>query len=83
MDSYQSIKRVFTLGARYPQQVARLRVGIGIWLLALTGILYGTGHAGRWGWLLVPTAALHPRARGPSVTPSRTSRAASDLECFC
>jgi hypothetical protein len=59
MDSSQSIKRVFTLGPRYPQQVARLRVGIGIWLLSLTGILYGTGHAGRWGWLLLPTAALH------------------------
>jgi len=59
MDIYQSIKRVFQLGSRYPQQVARLRVGIGIWLLVLTAILYGTGHGGQWGWLLVPTAALH------------------------
>jgi len=59
MDGYQSIKRVFQLGSRYPQQVARLRVGIGIWLLFLTAALYGSGHGGQWGWLLPVTAALH------------------------
>ncbi len=59
MDVYQSIKRVFQLGSTYPQQVARLRVGVGIWLLILTAILYGSGHGGQWGWLLVVGAALH------------------------
>lgn len=59
MDGYQSIKRVFTLGSRYPRQVARLRVGIGIWLLVLTAALYGSGHGGQWAWLLAVTAALH------------------------
>jgi hypothetical protein len=59
MDGYQSIKRVFTLGSRYPRQVARVRVGVGVWLLLLTALLYGSGHGGQWGWLLAATAALH------------------------
>lgn len=59
MNGYRSIKRVFQLGSRYPRQVARVRVGVGIWLLFLTAILYGSGHGGRWGWLLLVGAALH------------------------
>lgn len=59
MDGDQAIKRVFKLGSRYPQQVARVRVGVGIWLLFLTAILYGSGRGGWWGWLLVVAAALH------------------------
>jgi hypothetical protein len=59
MDGYQSIKRVFQLGSRHPQRVARVRVCVGIWLLVLTAILYGSGHGGQWGWLLVVAAALH------------------------
>jgi hypothetical protein len=59
MDSYRSIKRVFQLGSRYPRQVARVRVGVGIWLLFLTAILYRSGHGGQWGWLLVVAATLH------------------------
>jgi hypothetical protein len=59
MDGNQPIKRVFQLGSRHPQQVARVRVGVGIWLLVLTAILYGSGHGGQWGWLLVVGAAVH------------------------
>ena len=59
MDGYQSIKRVFTLGSRYPRQVARVRIGIGIYLLLLTAILYDSGHGGQWAWLLAVAAALH------------------------
>jgi hypothetical protein len=59
MDGDRSIKRVSQLGSRYPKQVARVRVGVGIWLLFLTAILYGSGHGGRWEWLLVVGAALH------------------------
>jgi membrane protease YdiL (CAAX protease family) len=59
MDGHQSIKRVFQLESRYPREVARLRVGVGIWLLFLTAVLYGSGHGGQWGWLLVVAAALH------------------------
>ncbi len=59
MNAYQSIKRVCQLGSRYPLQVARVRVGVGIWLLFLTAWMYGSGHGGQWGWLLVVAAALH------------------------
>jgi hypothetical protein len=59
MNGDRSIKRVFQLGSRYPQQVARVRVGVGIWLLCLTAILYGSGRGGQWGWLLVVGAPLH------------------------
>ena len=59
MDGYQSVKGVFQLGSRYPLQIARVRVGVGIWLLFLTVFLYGSGHGGRWGWLLAVTAMLH------------------------
>ncbi len=59
MDGCQSIKRGSELGSRYPQQVARVRIGVGIWLLVLTAILYGSGHSGPWEWLLVAGAALH------------------------
>ena len=55
----QSTERGVQLGARYPQQVALVRVGVGIWLLSLTAIFYGTGHANPWEWLLVVGAALH------------------------
>jgi hypothetical protein len=43
----------------HPQLVARVRVGVGIWLLTLTAVLYGSGHGGWWEGLLVATAALH------------------------
>jgi hypothetical protein len=59
MDGNQPIKRTLQLGSRYPRQVARVRVGVGIWLLFLTAFLYGTGHGGKWGWLLPLTAVLH------------------------
>jgi hypothetical protein len=36
-----------------------VRVGIGIWLLVITAILYGSGRGGWWGALLIPAAALH------------------------
>lgn len=47
------------LGSRYPRQIAWLRVGIGLWLMLVTTVLYITGHAGQWGWLLPGVAALH------------------------
>jgi predicted PurR-regulated permease PerM len=36
-----------------------VRVLCGLWLVALTAILYGYGLGGWWGVLLVPAAALH------------------------
>jgi hypothetical protein len=47
------------LGSRYPSQIAWLRVGIGLWLMLLTAILYSTGHGGHWAWLLLIGSALH------------------------
>jgi hypothetical protein len=36
-----------------------VRVVIGVWLVFLTAVLYGSGHGGWWGALLVPAATLH------------------------
>ncbi len=59
MDGHQSPRRVFRLGSRNPEHVARVRVGVGIWLLFLTAILYASGYAAGWEWLLVLVAAVH------------------------
>jgi hypothetical protein len=59
MGSDQSIRRLVTLGSRYPRQVALVRVAIGIWLLVVTAVLSRSGHGGGWTWLLAATAALH------------------------
>lgn len=44
---------------RHRRVMVPVRVLIGIWLLALTAILYGYGLGGWWGLLLIPSAALH------------------------
>lgn len=44
---------------RHARVMVRVRVGIGIWLVVLTAILYGSGRSLWWGALLVPAAALH------------------------
>ena len=59
MTAYQSIKRICTVASRHPRQIARLRVGIGIWLLFLMTVLYSTGHGGHWAWLLAVGTAVH------------------------
>lgn len=60
MDAYPAIKRELRrVSTWYPRQVACVRIGVGIWLLVLTAILYGSGHGGQWAWLLVVGAALH------------------------
>jgi hypothetical protein len=41
------------------QRIACVRVGVGIWLLILTAILYGAGVGGPWEVVLVAVAALH------------------------
>ena len=52
-------KRVNRLGAKHPRQVAWLRIAIGIWLLCLTAVLYGSGHGGQWAWLLAVGTMVH------------------------
>ena len=56
---------------RHPRVFGPIRLTIGVWLLILTAVMYGYGHGGWWGALLVPAAALHfylayrvPRAIG-------------------
>jgi hypothetical protein len=44
---------------RHRRVIVPVRVVIGIWLVALTAIMYGYGVGGWWGLLLVPAAAAH------------------------
>jgi hypothetical protein len=44
---------------RHGRVMVPVRVLSGIWLLALTAILYGYGRGSWWGLLLLPAAALH------------------------
>ena len=59
MHADQSSNHVFQIRFWSHRQIARLRVGVGIWLLLLTATLHGAGVGGQWEWLLVGTAALH------------------------
>jgi hypothetical protein len=71
MNGDRLMKLVTPYGYRHPLLVARVRIGVAVWLLILTAVLYGHGQGGWWGMLLVPAAALHfylayrvPRAIG-------------------
>jgi hypothetical protein len=44
---------------RHAHLMFPVRVAIGIWLLALTAVIYAYGPGGWWGVLLVPAASLH------------------------
>jgi hypothetical protein len=44
---------------RHRRVMVPVRVVIGIWLVALTAIMYGYGVGGWWGLLLVPAAVAH------------------------
>jgi hypothetical protein len=52
-------KLVTPFSYRHPRLAARVRVGVGVWLLTLTAIVYGSGRSHSWALLLVPAAALH------------------------
>ncbi len=59
MNDHRLMKLVSPYNYRHPLLVARVRIGVGVWLLILTAVLYGYGRGGWWGLLLVPAAALH------------------------
>ena len=59
MNGVQSSRHVFRPQSWSHRQVAWVRVGVGIWLLVLTAILYRAGVGGPWELLLVGAAALH------------------------
>jgi hypothetical protein len=44
---------------RHRRVMGPVRLLIGIWLVALTAIMYGYGVGGWWGLLLIPAAAAH------------------------
>jgi hypothetical protein len=52
-------KRVNRLGAEHPRRVAWLRIAIGVWLLCVMAVLYGSGYGGRWAWLLAVGTVVH------------------------
>jgi hypothetical protein len=60
---------------RHPRLFARVRVGVGVWLLILTAILYGYDRGGWWGALLIPAAALlfYAAYRLPRAISARTN----------
>lgn len=60
---------------RHPRLFARVRVGVGVWLLILTAILYGYDRGGWWGALLIPAAALlfYVAYRLPRAISARTN----------
>jgi fatty acid desaturase len=59
MNANQPSQHVFQPQSFSRQQIARVRVCVGIWLLLLTAILYGAGVGGQWAWLLVVIVAVH------------------------
>lgn len=59
MHNHQVSTRIFGLGARHPRKVAVLRVGIGLYLLALTAILVATGVGEPWAWVTGVFAVVH------------------------
>jgi hypothetical protein len=52
------MRGVASVEHRRARLFARIRIGIGVWLLILTAILYGYDRGGRWRALLIPTAAV-------------------------
>ena len=42
------MKLVTPVGYKHPLLVAGVRIGVGVWLLILTAVLYGYGQGGWW-----------------------------------
>ena len=59
MSNSQSNGHIFGFGSRHPAKVAYLRVGIGIYLLVLTGVLLAVGAGDPWAWVTGAFAAVH------------------------
>jgi hypothetical protein len=59
MNTNRSREHVFQFQSWSHRQIALIRIGVGIWLLVLTAILYRAGVGGPWEVLLVGVAALH------------------------
>lgn len=52
-------RRQIAIERRHPRFWTAFRIGAGVWLIALTALLYGNGVGGWWGVLLVPAGAVN------------------------
>jgi hypothetical protein len=59
MNDDSLMRSVTPYSRQHPRLIARVRVGVGVWLLILTGILCGYGRSDWLAALLVPIAGLH------------------------
>jgi hypothetical protein len=59
MSDHQLSTRIFGLGSRHPRKVAFLRIGIGLYLLALTAVLAAAGFGDPWAWVTGVFAVIH------------------------
>jgi hypothetical protein len=59
MGNYLLSTRLFGLGSRHPRKVAFLRIGIGVYLLALTAVLVAAGVGAGWAWVTGGFAVVH------------------------
>jgi hypothetical protein len=59
MGNHQLSARMFGLGSRHPRKVAILRIGIGVYLLALTAVLIAAGVGDGWAWVTGGFAVVH------------------------
>jgi hypothetical protein len=71
------MKLVPSVEYRHAVLFARVRIGVGVWLLILTAILYGYDRGGWWRVLLLPTAAVlfYVAYRLPRAIRARTKSA--------
>jgi hypothetical protein len=78
MTNDRLMKLVPPIEYRHARLFARIRVGVGVWLLVLAAILYGYDRGGWLRVLLVPTAALlfHIAYRLPRAISARRSSTA-------
>ncbi len=58
MSDYQLSTRIFGVGPRHPREFAFLRIGVGVFLLALTAVLAAAGVGG-WPWVTGVFAVIH------------------------
>jgi hypothetical protein len=75
MNGDSLMKLVPSLEHRHPVLFARIRMGVGVWLLILAAILYGYDRGGWWRVLLIPAAAalFYIAYRLPRAMAARTN----------
>ncbi len=50
---------ILGFGSRHPRKVAFLRIGIGLYLLALTAVVAAAGFGAPWAWVTGGFAVVH------------------------